>query len=177
METKPEISREMTNECSPEQQQQQQLLPMQQPPAPADADSRNWSNLEYLNFQITLKNKSSVARDHMANERTLLSWLRTALTFLTFGVGFLQFYRMEIKTPNTTMEGKIIERLSRPIGILCVVLSVTTVCFGSFRYFQVQNALLIDNYPATRLTIVVLILINLSMLILLMVMDIKISIL
>lgn len=26
-------------------------------------------------------------RDHLANERTLLAWVRTALTFMAFGVG------------------------------------------------------------------------------------------
>ena len=30
-------------------------------------------------------------RDHLANERTLLAWLRTALTFMAFGVAVAKF--------------------------------------------------------------------------------------
>ncbi|KAI8353227.1 hypothetical protein BD560DRAFT_408551, partial [Blakeslea trispora] len=34
-----------------------------------------------------LENKAAVARDHLANERTFLAWLRTSLSLITVGVG------------------------------------------------------------------------------------------
>lgn len=178
MERKMELSREITNE-KPLDQPQPELPEQQQEEEQSESiKSTTWNISKYLNLQIILKNKSSVARDHMANERTLLAWIRTSLTFLTFGIGFLQFYRIEIKTPNYQINNEllIIEKLTKPIGLICIILSILTLSFGTFRYFQVQNSLMIDNYPATRLTIIILIMFNLSMLILLMILNIKISI-
>ncbi|KAL6449889.1 hypothetical protein SBY92_002363 [Candida maltosa Xu316] len=139
-----------------------------------------WSFLTHPNnffkFHLVLKNVGSVARDHMANERTFLSWIRTGLTFLTFGIGFVQFYRLDSKT-DADEKTTTIESLSKPVGTLCVILSIMTMLFGTMRYLQVQELLLKDYYPATRMTIIVLILMNLSMLIILFVLDIKISVL
>ncbi|CAO3617046.1 unnamed protein product [Cunninghamella echinulata] len=40
-----------------------------------------------LSASKLLENKASVARDHLANERTFLAWLRTSLSLITVGVG------------------------------------------------------------------------------------------
>ena len=34
-----------------------------------------------------LENKGSVARDHLASERTFLAWLRTSLALASIGIG------------------------------------------------------------------------------------------
>ena len=38
-------------------------------------------------------NTGSTARDHLANERTYLAWLRTGLSMVSFGVGIAKFWR------------------------------------------------------------------------------------
>jgi uncharacterized membrane protein YidH (DUF202 family) len=46
---------------------------------------------------ISLENKGSVARDHLALERTFLAWLRTSLAFASIGIAVTQLFRL-----NTT---------------------------------------------------------------------------
>ncbi|KAI3406528.1 hypothetical protein KGF56_000660 [Candida oxycetoniae] len=139
--------------------------------------------------QIVIPNKGSVARDHLANERTLLAWTLTSVTFLTLGIGFMQFFRIEQKSQCKDIATVIpisksiydkdvvatVLSLCRPIGGMCIIMGMLTLFFGSFRYFQVQNMLMKDEFPVMRLGLVVLIIINLSILILLLVLNFEIA--
>ncbi|ABN66151.1 predicted protein [Scheffersomyces stipitis CBS 6054] len=116
----------------------------------------------------------------MANERTLLSWIRTAVTFVTFGIMFLQFFRLEEKSnfkyDIADKKTRTIHGMSRPLAGMCILLGLFTVLFGGYRYFEVQSLLMRSYYPATRLSIAVLILVNVALFVLLFTIDIKISI-
>lgn len=60
-----------------------------------------------------LKNTGSVARDHLASERTLLSWLRTGLGFIALGIGVERFSKLDVAAvqgPLTEKEPKNNER-------------------------------------------------------------------
>ncbi|GAA5801251.1 hypothetical protein HPULCUR_006696 [Helicostylum pulchrum] len=48
-----------------------------------------WLQRFYTRFSTSfmLENKAATARDHLANERTFLAWLRTSLSLITVGVG------------------------------------------------------------------------------------------
>ena len=50
---------------------------------------------------VTLENKGSVARDHLALERTFLAWLRTSLAFASIGIAVTQLFRL-----NTTIQSR-----------------------------------------------------------------------
>lgn len=50
---------------------------------------------------ITLDNKGSVARDHLALERTFLAWLRTSLAFASIGVAITQLFRLNTSIATT----------------------------------------------------------------------------
>ncbi|KPI43648.1 uncharacterized protein AB675_6710 [Cyphellophora attinorum] len=43
---------------------------------------------------VELENKGSVARDHLALERTFLAWLRTSLAFASIGIAVTQLFRL-----------------------------------------------------------------------------------
>lgn len=47
--------------------------------------------IKRLNISLTLENSGSVARDHLASERTFLAYVRTSLAIASTGVGTLCF--------------------------------------------------------------------------------------
>ncbi|KAK5102378.1 hypothetical protein LTR70_000163 [Exophiala xenobiotica] len=51
---------------------------------------------------VTLDNKGSVARDHLALERTFLAWLRTSLAFASIGIAITQLFRLNVSLNNKT---------------------------------------------------------------------------
>ncbi|CAI5755919.1 unnamed protein product [Candida verbasci] len=132
---------------------------------------------------ITLENKGSVARDHMANERTFLAWLRTSLSFITLGIGMTQLFRLEhpnskVKTMNNVLllndnEDNLIRKLGKPLGATFIIIGILTLIFGFNRYFKVQIYLTKSFYPATRLSLFILISLILILTIITLVMVLK----
>lgn len=49
----------------------------------------------HLNSSKPEENNGAFARDHLANERTFLAWLRTAISFASIGVAMTQFFRFQ----------------------------------------------------------------------------------
>ncbi|CDH59993.1 hypothetical protein RO3G_14150 [Lichtheimia corymbifera JMRC:FSU:9682] len=96
---------------------------------------------EKLSFSAILENKSAVARDHLANERTFLAWLRTSLAMVTVGVAITQLYSMNPQGNVTA---------GRAIGATFVMLSVAFLYLANVRYFHSQLALIKDQFPASR---------------------------
>ena len=85
-------------------------------------------------------------RDHLANERTLLSWIRTALTVI--GLGFL--------VDRLSAEGEI-GRLEALAGVGLVLLGGAVALAGAYSYLSARRELATGRYrPAVwlHLTIV-----------------------
>lgn len=51
-----------------------------------------------------IANTGSVARDHLANERTFLSWTRTGLGFVALGVALAKLSALEALSPHLKHE-------------------------------------------------------------------------
>ncbi|HOP06363.1 MAG TPA: DUF202 domain-containing protein [candidate division Zixibacteria bacterium] len=72
--------------------------------------------------QIT-HDRDAVFRLHLANQRTFLSYLRTALTFFVAGVSFIKFF-----------DSLLIEIL----GWVFVPLGIITTVIGIYRYNRIR---------------------------------------
>ncbi|RPD56134.1 hypothetical protein L227DRAFT_483500, partial [Lentinus tigrinus ALCF2SS1-6] len=95
---------------------------------------------------LTLENSGSVARDHLASERTFLAYARTSLTIASTGVALVQLFTLAA-TMDTDME-----RFARPLGAVMIALGLFTLLVGIARYFLIQNALLRGVYPVARVS-------------------------
>lgn len=84
-----------------------------------------------------IENVRSTARDHLANERTFLAWVRTALGIMGLGV--------------------ILEKLVATAGTTATIASIVLVAYGAivlvyslYRYEQVGSRLRIGKFPVAR---------------------------
>ncbi|KAL1890963.1 hypothetical protein Sste5346_007960 [Sporothrix stenoceras] len=126
--------------------------------AVAPPASNRWTDF-WAGFQsIELENKGSVARDHLALERTFLAWLRTSLAFASIGIAVTQLFRLNTSTDGSDSDNSHIGRLrnvGRPLGTTFLGISVLVLFLGYHRYYQSQQWILKGKFPASRGTILV----------------------
>ncbi|KAI5811376.1 hypothetical protein DFH27DRAFT_475952 [Peziza echinospora] len=105
---------------------------------------------------IELENKGSVARDHLALERTFLAWLRTSLAFASIGIAVTQLFRHH---PNT------VSHMGKSLGATFLGISIIVLGFGAQRYYESQGWLLKGKFPASRGSVFAIALISLLLII------------
>lgn len=88
------------------------------------------------------------ARDHLANERTYLAWIRTAVSLMGFGVVIA---RLRFLFPAALQN----QARGWELGLLFALVGLVMVVFSTVHYFHVQNALEADFYQPARRWIVV----------------------
>lgn len=98
--------------------------------------------------QTKLRQNPSRVRDHLANERTYLAWMRTAIALISFGVVILRLrYLIPPQVPHTGQGWKL--------GLMFAVIGLLTVLLSTVHYFSVCNAIDQDNYQPARLWVVI----------------------
>lgn len=73
--------------------------------------------------------RSAAARDHLANERTLLAWQRTALALL--GLGFL-VDRFAFEGSGSTVAGSL-------LGLALIAIGALASVAGTIRYLRTER--------------------------------------
>ncbi|KAI1804116.1 hypothetical protein F4811DRAFT_299549 [Daldinia bambusicola] len=148
----------------PAQQQQQQQQPEPECPgangtngASAHTDEKkNWLK-HYLSgvWSVELENKGSVARDHLALERTFLAWLRTSLSFASIGIAITQLFRLNTSIGPDDPNFETMRRIGKPLGSTFIGISILILLLGYRRYYQGQQWVIKGKFPASRGTIII----------------------
>ncbi|KZT12161.1 uncharacterized protein LAESUDRAFT_640935 [Laetiporus sulphureus 93-53] len=94
----------------------------------------------------TLENSGSVARDHLASERTFLAYVRTSLAIASAGVALVQLFAI------AGASNAALARYSRPLGATIVIIGLCVLFLGVARYFTVQYALVKGMFPVARVS-------------------------
>ncbi|WP_100407984.1 YidH family protein [Bacillus solitudinis] len=94
---------------------------------------------------------SKYIQQHLANERTYLAWIRTALAFI--GIGFL-VSNYHFTTPSLTREISVV--FAKGIGFASVCLGIATIIFSTSIYFAKGTAINNGTYKQSKLFVLLL---------------------
>ncbi|KAL7935046.1 hypothetical protein V8C35DRAFT_321664 [Trichoderma chlorosporum] len=133
----------------------------------------SWTKETFRKFQsLQLENKGSVARDHLALERTFLAWLRTSLAFASIGVAVTQLFRLNTGNASASdFDHTKLQKMGRPLGATFLAISIVTLLLGCRRYFHAQEWILQGKFPASRGTIIIMSFVALALMILSLVVE------
>lgn len=77
--------------------------------------------------------ESKYVQQHLANERTFLAWIRSAIAMI--GLGYIAV-KLHFVFPR-----KEYDFFAKTIGIISVVIGLTTILFATFDYFRKGKAI------------------------------------
>ena len=102
--------------------------------------SFNLKNLKALNPALVLQNSGSVARDHLASERTYLAYVRTSLGLTVAGVGIVQLFTITDFTSTEASAIPLLEanrrvhKLAMALGIMILIFALYMLFMGEYFY-------------------------------------------
>ncbi|KAI9716844.1 MAG: hypothetical protein M1828_007505 [Chrysothrix sp. TS-e1954] len=109
-----------------------------------------WKRLLEKYGSVELENKGSVARDHLALERTFLAWLRTSLSFASIGIAVTQLFRLNTSLNIDPDQSHRLRRAGKPLGATFLAIGIVILLIGFHRYFESQHYVILGKFPASR---------------------------
>lgn len=97
---------------------------------------------------LALTTRLALERTRGAYERTMMAWLRTGTTLITFGFSVYKFFQLE--TVGTDFKSPLVETTligPREFGLLLIGIGLLTLLLGTIEHHRDLNTLRID-YPA-----------------------------
>lgn len=86
---------------------------------------------------------SKYIQQHLANERTYLAWVRTAIAIT--GIGFL-IINLHIKSTSPSLSNAAVQG----IGALSVLAGISTIMFSTISYFQKAKQINEQTFRTSR---------------------------
>ncbi len=105
---------------------------------------------------MTNQNRDSRLREHLANERTFLAWLRTSISLIGFGLAIARFslFLRQIETTNTqkAVENNSIFN-SENLGLCLIIVGIVVIALAAWRYNRVFRQIERADYRPSRVFI------------------------
>jgi len=93
--------------------------------------------------QIRISVPHADCRDHLANERTFLGYLRTSVTLAILSVMIAQLWMLEHSVDPSKTFGYYL--LSKPLAVIFQGAAICVILAGSIRFLRQQNAMAIGR--------------------------------
>ena len=97
-------------------------------------------------------------REHQANERTFLAWLRTSIALIGFGFAIARF-GLFLRELQSSVTGQAVPThsviSSQTIGIGLVIIGIVLIALSAWRYNRVLEQIERGDYRPSRLIILV----------------------
>ncbi len=101
---------------------------------------------------MTQNSKNPRQREHQANERTFLAWMRTSISLIGFGLAIARF-GLFLQQSQAQVQLAELGPNSHTLGVSLIVVGIAIVALAAFRYNQVYWQIERVNYRPNRLLI------------------------
>ena len=91
---------------------------------------------------------ASRIRDHLANERTYLAWMRTTIALMGFGIVIARLRSLLAAGTTGTGQGRL-------LGLIFTIIGLLTILISTQHYFAVRNSIEQANYQPRSVPILI----------------------
>lgn len=105
---------------------------------------------------MTRNNDPNRQRDHQANERTFLAWLRTSVALIAFGFAIARFGLFTHQLQSAIMNESLTPHPvfnSQNLGLILVIFGVLSMAIAAWRYNKVYRQIELGDFRPDRLVI------------------------
>jgi len=102
--------------------------------------------------ELKEKNTFEKSREHLANERTFLAWIRTSIALMGFGFVIVKF-TLFLKEISLLIEAKTVlsKGYSAMVGVIMVAFGVIIAILAFLQYKKYENQLNKNTYVSSSM--------------------------